>query len=69
MLGNKWRQRALTAEAELSRLQQLATLVNIEGIGGRKIQFTFLRNNELTTIETYGTWGDNIEEWKKALIP
>lgn len=49
------------------RLDDRATLINIDR-NGRKIRFTFVRNKQLTVIETFGTWGDNIDEWRKALL-
>lgn len=44
-----------------------ATLISIER-NNRKIKFTFHRNNHLTTIETYGTWDDDVESWNKELL-
>lgn len=35
---------------------------------GRKLRFGFVRNGTLTFIETIGTWDDNVEAWREALL-
>lgn len=49
------------------RFKERAALVSIAR-QGRVNKFTFLRNNVLTTIETIGTWDDDVAAWKRALL-
>lgn len=60
-----------TAEQHLAgielRFAERAALVSITR-QGRINKFMFLRNGQLTTIETMGTWDDDVEGWKKALL-
>lgn len=56
-----------TAEMIAATIANQATLINIEA-DGRKVRFTFSRAGELTVIETYGTWGQPIEQWRSTLL-
>ena len=48
-------------------LQDRAALVSISRSGG-KLRFMFVRHGESFVIETYGTWSDEIEKTRKALL-
>ena len=48
-------------------LQDRAALVSISRSGG-KLRFMFVRHGESFVIETYGTWSDEIEKIRKALL-
>lgn len=41
-----------------------ACLIGIER-GGNTNKFTFVRNEEFFTIETYSTMSDDVDEWKE----
>lgn len=49
------------------RAADRSTLLSIHK-DGRRIVFTFARNNEVHRIGAIGTWDDDIEGWKKLLI-
>lgn len=49
------------------RLADRAALISIER-NGRINRFLFVRNGQLLTIETMGTWDDDVEGWKKQLL-
>lgn len=51
---------ALIARTNAERASKRTELVNVAR-NGRTIKFTFMRNNVLTVIETYGTWGQSLE--------
>jgi hypothetical protein len=51
----------------LEKLKHQAILIGIERKGKLNV-FTFSRNGELYQIETYGTLGDNLPEWKDKLL-
>ena len=44
-----------------------AALVSIRR-DGRMNKFTFVRNGELTVIETFGSWDDDPDRWRKILL-
>ncbi len=48
-------------------MQNQAALASITREGG-KLRFLFVRNGEAHVIETYGTWSDQIEQTRKALL-
>jgi hypothetical protein len=50
-----------------TRLNERAVLINMER-KGRVNRFTFVRNNVMTVIETFGTWDDDFDGWKTALL-
>jgi hypothetical protein len=49
------------------RFAERAALVSIAR-QGRINKFMFLRNGQLTTVECMGTWDDDVDGWKKALL-
>lgn len=49
----------LIARTNAERAAKRTELVNVAR-DGRTIKFTFMRNNVLTEIETYGTWDVNL---------
>lgn len=51
---------ALIARTNAERASKRTELVAVER-NGRVIKFTFMRNNQLTDIEAYGTWDQQIE--------
>ncbi len=48
-------------------MQNQAALASITREGG-KLRFLFVRNGEPHVIETYGTWSDQIEKTREALL-
>lgn len=78
MLGGQWKRRALEAEAQVQacreamegidlRFRERAALMSITR-DGALLRFTFVRHDQLHMIETYGTWSDDVEGWKRALL-
>jgi len=49
------------------RFADRATLVSITR-EGRLNRFTFVRNGQLTIVETYSTMEDDLPGWKRALL-
>jgi hypothetical protein len=68
------------AEAEAALAQASNTIKMVEAINAdraclisitrdnRRIKFTFVRNGQLTTIETMGTWDDDVDGWQRELL-
>lgn len=48
-------------------LADRAALISITR-NGRMNRFMFVRNGQLLTIETMGTWDDDVDGWKKQLL-
>ena len=55
-----------TLIASSEKLQQSAILIGIERVE-RRVIFTFSISGKLETIETIGTWADNVDKWKAKL--
>lgn len=49
------------------KLQQRAFLVDIIRENGVN-KFIFMRQGKLHTVDFMGTWGDDLEQWKKDLL-
>jgi len=50
-----------------ARLSERAALVSIVR-EGRKVRFIHVRNGKSHIIEMYGTWDDDVDGWKAALL-
>ncbi len=82
MLNGHWKRRAEQAEADLAALKaQTAELIaGLELLANERAvllgitskdrtnRFLFSRNGKLFTIETMGSWGNNVAQWKKDLL-
>lgn len=49
------------------RMADRAVLISITK-NGRMNKFTFVRNGQMTVIETYGSWDDDPDEWREKLL-
>lgn len=49
-------------------LNQTARLISIARTDGNNIRLIFTRNDQLHTVEFYGTWEHDVEAWQAALI-
>lgn len=49
------------------RFAEQASLISIVR-DGRKIRFNFTRHGNLYSIEVMGTWDDDVDGWKRALL-
>jgi len=59
-------------QQQIDALEQLvlnrAALISIERVDGRIIRFTFTRRGQVFRCETYGTWDQDVDAWRKALL-
>ena len=78
IFDNHWRRRAEAAEASLADMRETldglelllaerATLISITR-NGRMNRWLFTRGPDLVSIETVGSWDDDIETWKRDLL-
>jgi hypothetical protein len=74
IFDNIWRKRAEAAEAALleanARIDNLKKHSYLVGItrNSRVNRWTFIREGDVFTIETIGSWDDNVESWQKDLL-
>lgn len=59
------------AKQQVTAIEQIALtralLVGIER-DGRRVIFTFSRRGQVHRCETYGTWDQPVEQWRKELV-
>lgn len=78
IFDSHWRRRAERAEAALSDMRdtidglellqgERATLISITR-NGRMNRWLFTRGDSLVSIETVGSWDDDIDAWKRDLL-
>lgn len=56
-----------TLNAMQARFLDRAALMAINS-EGRRLRFTFVRNNTVINIDCMGTWDDDVDEWRQMLL-